>query len=77
MEIVDIVSQHLKGNDFDGLVNTDNECGCGIDDLAPCNSNCMGCQSAIEVEPPSEDYERYFALKGWTETKRINIKNIK
>lgn len=77
MEIIDIVLQHLKDNDFDGLVNTDNECGCGIDNLAPCESDCMGCQPAVEVVPPSSDYDRYFATKDWSETKRINIKNIK
>lgn len=76
MEVVDLVLSHLTKNDFDGLVNIDNECGCGIDDLAPCDSNCMNCKPAIEVEPPSEDYDRYFATKDWTQTKRINVKNI-
>lgn len=76
MEVADIVLDHLKSNDFDGLFNSDNECGCGIDDLAPCDSYCMSCQPAIEVEPPSDDYDRYFASKNWTKTKRINVKNI-
>lgn len=75
-EVGDIILDYLIENDFDGLVNSDNECGCGIDDLVPCDSNCMGCKPAIEVEPPSEDYDRYFAPKDWTQTKRIEIKNI-
>lgn len=75
-EVSDIVLDYLKSNDFDGLVNPDNECGCGVDDLAPCDSNCMGCNPAIEVDPPSDDYDRYFATKSWTQTKRIKINNI-
>lgn len=76
MEVADLVLNYLKKNNFDGLVNPDDECGCGIDNLAPCDSNCMGCEPAIEVEPPSKDYDRYFATKDWVQTKRINIKNI-
>lgn len=35
MEVIEIVAEHLKLNGFTGLFN-ENDCACGIDDLAPC-----------------------------------------
>lgn len=34
MEVIKIVELHLKAHGFDGLYS--DECGCFIDDLAPC-----------------------------------------
>lgn len=34
MEVIQIVELHIKNNGFDGLYS--DECGCFIDDLAPC-----------------------------------------
>lgn len=76
MEIQDIVSKYLKDNDFDGLYNSDNECGCGLDELAPCGESTMNCNPAIEVVPPTEDYDRFFSDKGWDQTDRIKINHV-
>lgn len=73
MEVQDIVIKHLKDNDFDGLYNDTSECGCGLDDLAPCGESTMDCKPAIEVVPPTKDFDRFFADKGWDQTKRINV----
>lgn len=72
--VTDIINDYLKLNDFDGLVNTTLECGCGTDDLAPCAQICTDCEPAIEVVPPTDEYDRYFATKNWTKTERIKIK---
>jgi len=39
-----IIHQFLKSNLFDGLYNADDQCGCRIDDLAPCNEFCLNCE---------------------------------
>ncbi len=48
MRVKNIIKNYLRINDFDGLVNCEESCGCGIDDLMPaldCN-NCEQCQVA-------------------------------
>lgn len=42
--VIEIVKAHLVANGFDGLVQTDAECGCLCDDLAPCNSDYSQCE---------------------------------
>lgn len=72
MDAIEIVDAYLKENDFDGLVNSDNECGCGLGDLVPCGENFSTCQPAIEVEVPAEkDFDYYYATKDWKETPRV------
>ena len=36
MRVIGIVKAHFVAGGFDGLVQTDAECGCLCDDLAPC-----------------------------------------
>jgi len=48
-----IVSDWLKANGYDGLVNGDGECGCPIGDLMPCENSIAGlgdCQPAYRYE---------------------------
>lgn len=35
-KVIEIVTEYLKANGLDGLANSDDECGCFLDDLAPC-----------------------------------------
>jgi len=42
----DIVRHYLTDRGHDGMCNPDAECGCGIDDLMPCDCNPFGCQPA-------------------------------
>jgi len=44
MTVVEIVKKHLTDNGYDGLYT--DECGCLIDDLMPCCSEC-----AFDCEP--------------------------
>jgi len=44
--IGNMIASQLKLMGADGLVNTNAECGCGIEDLAPC-----GCPNFDECQP--------------------------
>lgn len=46
MKVIEIVKAHLVANGFDGLVHVDAECGCLLDDLRPCGSDCSDCEPA-------------------------------
>lgn len=46
MKVIEIVKAHLLTNGFDGLVQTDAECGCLCDDLAPCGGDFSTCEPA-------------------------------
>lgn len=37
MQVIDIVKEWLIANECDRLCNPDMECGCTLDDFAPCN----------------------------------------
>lgn len=58
-DVLDILAAWLWEHSYDGLCNPDIECGCGIDDFAPClgGSMCGGipsdCKPACrrEVKP--------------------------
>ena len=45
MNAKEILVNYLKENEFEGLVDP-GECGCGIDDLAPCGGCFLDCQPA-------------------------------
>ena len=46
MNVYEIVKQYLKENGYDGLCNSDAECGCNFDHLMVCESCCADCVSA-------------------------------
>ncbi|MEN6492609.1 MAG: hypothetical protein ABFC85_11530 [Rectinema sp.] len=57
----EVIVKYLQGNGFDGLAGED--CGCGLDDLAPCEScNTFECSPAYRTmcdgnPKPDEDGE--------------------
>jgi hypothetical protein len=52
--VTEIVKEWLSANGFDGLCGE--ECGCGLDDLAPCVDKMDGCVPAYRVPcPPARD----------------------
>ena len=44
MIVEEIIQKYLRDNMFDGLCCED--CGCGIDDLVPCDANFLECEPA-------------------------------
>lgn len=50
--VKEIITTLLKENGYDGLVNTDLECGCTIDDggIFPCDSSPDECKPAFRVK---------------------------
>ena len=48
MTIKEIVLDYLKEHSFDGLAG--DECGCGIDDFAPCGEMRSDCQPAYKYK---------------------------
>lgn len=47
MNVLEILQAKLKELGADGLAS--DECGCGIDDLQPCENGCMDCAPAKRV----------------------------
>ena len=62
MTVKDIVIKYLKDNGFDGLCYED--CGCDIDDLAPCWNNYEDCQPAYKHVCMPELRKDLIYLKG-------------
>lgn len=65
LDLRTIVLTWLKNNGYDGLCNTDLECGCTLDDLMPCDgpdpSDCIA--GHIEYAPEGQGYD-YFVCPG-------------
>ncbi|WP_417003698.1 hypothetical protein [Adlercreutzia sp.] len=59
----EIVAQWLRENHYDGLCNAEGECGCGLDDLMPCQCiNERECVCAYEIPvPDGNEYDRMFS----------------
>lgn len=54
--VIEILKQHLVDNGFDGLVNSDAECGCELRDLHPCGESLADCKPAYKHVDPSGEY---------------------
>ncbi|MFA5168947.1 MAG: hypothetical protein WC530_10515 [Candidatus Omnitrophota bacterium] len=53
MTVREILIEWLKARNCDGLATED--CGCGIDDLAPCDSYNFDCKAARECFATEDD----------------------
>lgn len=58
-----IIEKYLRDNGYDGLCG--NECGCGLDDLAPCCDNPLECIPAYKVPTPAECVETFGETIFW------------
>lgn len=57
--VLDMVAEALKAKGFDGL-HYEGECGCSVDDLAPCGQIDSHCEAGYKVIAPSgKDYDFY------------------
>jgi len=52
MEVTDIVIKYIEENGFDGLYNSDLECGCGKDEYFSCGDLKMECAAVYRHESP-------------------------
>jgi len=44
------IKEYAKEHGYTGLYNSDFECGCLIDDIAPCDNNCASCKFGYWTE---------------------------
>lgn len=52
MTLKEIAKQWLEQNEYDGLVNIDAPCGCGVDDFMPCGEPSELCEAGHEENAP-------------------------
>ncbi len=48
-DVIDMVRSYLVIYKYDGLYNTNGECGCLRTDLAPCGEICIDCKAGYQV----------------------------
>lgn len=53
----DILAYWLRANGYDGLCNSDMECGCSLDDLIPCDSPCEKCEAGYQGPSPDSSVD--------------------
>ena len=53
-DVGSIIEKFLIENKFDGLVHTEYECGCTIDDMAPCGNIFLSCNPAYKHVHPTD-----------------------
>ena len=51
--VVEIIASWLRAHGFDGLVADMEECGCSVDDLAPCGGPFGSCRPGYKGPDPS------------------------
>ncbi len=66
MSVRDIIAEWLKAHGYGGLTN--DECGCDISDLMPCDEDCSYCAPAYRHPCQSSDCDECQAeCDGWQE----------
>lgn len=77
--VIQIVSNYLTSIGANGLVCPDAECGCKLDDLAPCGGDFGGCQPGYISKPtdPVECNWLMWPTKELAEQQNARINAIK
>lgn len=56
MNCHDIIAKYLNDNGYDGLCRPYGECGCGLDDLMPCDGeNIAECEPGYKIPDPDHE----------------------
>lgn len=55
--VIKIVEKFLRENKFDGLYSPDMECGCRLEDLAPCGNIEENCTAGYKQKHTSDPME--------------------
>lgn len=63
VDVGEIVAEYLEAHGYDGLCDEDNECGCLLEDLAPCGEVRMGCQAGWRVPCDPTDGDFYITTE--------------
>ena len=69
MNIGEITIKFLTDHKYDGLCNSDYECGCGVDDFAPCGDSFRNCKPAYKMKDTSQqsgEYDEYYTTEKQT-----------
>ena len=49
MNVIEITKKYLEENGYEGLVSQNGQCGCGLEDLAPCDESISNCEPGYKV----------------------------
>lgn len=74
--VIEIVKAHLVANGFDGLVQTDAECGCLCDELAPCGGDFSSCEPAYRGADENGELDDW-AMYRTKERARESVETVK
>lgn len=61
-----IIEEYLITNEYDGLYHPDEECGCLLNDLAPCGNSCLSCLPGVRLEPSKLNHDFVVGPKNTT-----------
>ena len=64
MTCKEIVSNWLKANGYDGLLNCSGECGCLVDDLMNCEEPSEDCEAGHRIGPDDLDWPAWATDEG-------------
>lgn len=59
LPVAEILAAWLRAHGYTGLYAYGHECGCTVEDLAPCDSNCLGCMPGSKGVPPAGEEAVY------------------
>ena len=55
--VLEIVTEYLKANGYDGLYNEYAECACDLSHLCPCGESMYECIPGYKTKDPEGEYD--------------------
>jgi len=65
LTVLEIVKKYLQEHGFDGLRADGNDCGCLIDDLAPCGDISERCVAGVRIPYDCGDHDYHIASRAY------------